>query len=136
MILRRHYIRIHLASPPGKIDRDLCQKKRFHVWTLLRFHQKCAVFIILFLCYCFFMLIYRIVLIGFDLPEFFEIHRNMSEDGSKTLHCANRQQLYFWLLPGARIPCISRILECFVSFSEHIEPSYGGLSHFQTSTFF
>ena len=94
-----YYVRIHPARALGKTDRDLCQKRLFPVWTLWFVHLKCAVFVILFLCYCrFLVLMYRVVLIG---VEFVEIHPDMSEGENKFILCIILCKIYS-LLPGGR----------------------------------
>ena len=106
-----HYIRIHPARALGKTDRDLCQKRLFPVWTLWFVHLKCAVFVILFLCYCrFLVLMYRVVLIG---VEFVEIHPDMSEGENKFILCTNRCSFIFNCFLEVAIPFISHILESF-----------------------
>lgn len=134
----RHYIRIHLVTPLGKTDRDLCQKRQFHDRTLRRFHQKCAALMILLLCFCcFLILMYCVVLNRFDLPEFVEIHPNMTEDGSKTLCCANHQQFYFWLPTGARNTLyLSNILQTSVNTLNLSVPFFCGLPCFESSSLF
>ena len=47
------------------------------------------------------MVMYHVVLNKVDLPEFTEIHPDMAEDGNRALRCANHQQFYFLLFPGA-----------------------------------
>ena len=106
-----HYKRIHPARALGKIDRDLCQKRLFPLWTLWFVNRKCAVFVILFWCYCrFLVLMYRVVLIG---VEFVEIHPDMSKGENKVILCTNRCSFIFNCFLEVAIPFISHILESF-----------------------
>ena len=137
-----HYIRIHPARALGKTDRDLCQKRLFPVWTLWFVNRKCAVFVILFLCYCrFLVLMYRVVLIG---VEFVEIHPDMTEGENKVILCTNHCFIFncfleveilnialdwkfFLFFRELAIPYISHILKRFANFSEYFEPFCAGL---------
>lgn len=147
-----HYKRIHPARALGKIDRDLCQKRLFPLWTLWFVNRKCAVFVILFWCYCrFLVLMYRVVLIG---VEFVEIHPGMSKVKTKlffvqivavlfliaswrsqyllfpiflkVLLSWDTKQLwtesFFLFFRELPIPYISHILKRFANFSEYFEP--------------
>ena len=91
---------IHQTSYIGKTDWDLRQKRRFHVWKFWRFNQKCAVLVILFLCYCLFFMLYIALiwseLICLDSLRFIPTWLRM-----KSLRWVNIQQCYFWLFPEA-----------------------------------
>ena len=60
VIFGRQCIRIHPATPLGNTGKDLCHRRRFHVWTLWWFQFGDFVFVLcanilllLFHCHCF-----------------------------------------------------------------------------------